>query len=87
MEHVELIELLKVGTNLDDVSLFKRIESDMFTGEFIKESYEVVGFKDGETFGHFDLTKSEAIVKYDVLSCEILSKYNEKRLATYAAMN
>lgn len=87
MEHVELIELLKIATVSEDVSLFHRVESDMFTGELIKESYEVVGFKDGETFGHFDLTKSEAIVKYDVISCEILTKYNEKRLATYAAMN
>lgn len=87
MEHVELIELLKIGTVTEDVSLFHRIESDMFTGEQIKESYEVVGFKDNQVFGFYDLTKSEAIVKYDVLSCEILSKYNEKRLATYAAMN
>lgn len=87
MEHVELIELLKIGTVTEDVSLFRRVESDMFTGEQIKESYEVVGFKDNQVFGFYDLTKSQAIVTYDVLSCEILSKYNEKRLATYAAMN
>lgn len=87
MEHVELIELLKIATVSEDVSLFHRVESDMFTGDFIKESYEVVGFKDNQVFGFYDLTKSEAIVKYDVLSCETLSKYNEKRLATYANMN
>lgn len=86
MEHVELTTLLQIATDKEDVSLFHRIESDLFNGEIIKESYEVVGFKDGKVFGFFDLDKSNAVTKYDVLSCEILTKYNEKRLATYANM-
>ncbi|WWT49453.1 hypothetical protein [Escherichia phage vB_EcoM-LTH02] len=86
MEHVELTTLLQIATDKEDVALFHRIESDLFNGEIIKESYEVVGFKDGKSFGFFDLDKGKAVTKYDVLSCEILTKYNEKRLATYANM-
>lgn len=86
MEHVELTTLLHIGTDNEYVALFHRVESDMFSGEFIKESYEVVGFKENNAFGFYDLDKSNAITKYDVLSCEILTKYNEKRLATYANM-
>lgn len=86
MENVELTILLQIATDKENVALIHRIESDLFNGEIIKESYEVVGLKDGKTFGFFDLDKSNAVVKYDVLSCEILTKYNEKRLATYANM-
>ncbi len=87
MNNAEITILLQIGTDKEDIQLCKRIESDWFNGEIIAESYEVVGFMNGEIVNHFGLTKSEAIVKYDVLSCEILTKYNEKRLATYAAMN
>ena len=86
MENVELTTLLQIATDKENVALIHRIESDLFNGEIIKESYEVVGFKDGKTFGFFDLDKSNAVTNYDVLSCEILTKYNEKRLATYANM-
>ena len=86
MENVELITLLQIATDKENVALLHRIESDLFNGEIIKESYEVVGFKDGKAFGFFDLDKGNAVTKYDVLSCEILTKYNEKRLATYANM-
>lgn len=86
MENVELTTLLQIATDKEDVALFHRIESDLFNGEIVKESYEVIGFKDGKTFGFFDLDKGNAVTNYDVLSCEILTKYNEKRLAIYANM-
>lgn len=79
MENVELTTLLQIATDKEDVALFHRIESDLFNGEIIKESYEVAGFKDGKAFGFFDLDKNNAVIKYDVLSCEILTKYNEKK--------
>lgn len=53
MEHVELNTLLQIATDKEDVALFHRVESDMFSGELIKESYEVVGFKDGKVFSFF----------------------------------
>ena len=86
MENVELATLLQIATDKENVALIHRIESDLFNGEIIKESYEVVGFKDGKTFGFFDLDKGNAVINYDVLSCEILTKYNEKRLTTYVNM-
>ena len=59
MENVELTTLLQIATDKEDVALFHRIESDLFNGEIIKESYEVVGFKDGKAFGFFDLEKKQ----------------------------
>ena len=79
MEHVELTTLLQIATDKEDVALFHRIESDLFSGEIVKESYEVVGFKGGETIGFFNLDKSQAVAKYDVLSCEILTKYKDRK--------
>ena len=62
MENVELTTLLQIATDKENVALFHRIESDLFNGEIIKESYEVVGFKDGKTFGFFDLEKGKLLV-------------------------